>query len=241
MKTTAALLAALSLSALVGCEGVTMYTQVIDGDFDGAEAQRVACDGGHELIVEGDLIVSDQASVEAARCVVQVYGDVLVQGSELTYLEGLDDLRIVAGDVSVDSNRHLMVIDGLTGLEFIGGDLRVTRNDRLEYVTDAAMGDLSIVGGDLIVSGVYAEALSNLRALDYVGGDLTLRHNAALVDIASLHGLEAVGGDLVLTENEALSDAAAEALVDAIGEENIGGDIDIDGGYDAPSTTSCGG
>ena len=78
---------------------------------------------------------------------------------------------------------------------------------------------------------IYDTALLviELPALETVDGSLYLSDNTDLADITSLHGVLNVADNLTITDNAMLTDADAQALVDAIGSENIGGDVTIEG------------
>lgn len=74
---------------------------------------------------------------------------------------------------------------------------------------------LHTVEGDLQIVGEHVGWLQGLEGVRYVGGDLVIASNPALVDVSALHGAQ-VKGEVVISDNPRLSDAGRQALITAI-------------------------
>lgn len=72
-----------------------------------------------------------------------------------------------------------------------------------------------------------------LDSLTTVGGVVGVGDEATITDVTALHDLEGVW-NITITDNAALPTNTAESLVDAIGEENIGGTVTIEGNAEGP-------
>ena len=87
----------------------------------------------------------------------RVHGDLVISGTHLLDLDGLDHLRTVEGDLILQFNDVLEDIQGLAGLDTLGGDQAhfINREQPLDQIADLIEqlrdngfeGDVQIVGG----------------------------------------------------------------------------------------------
>ncbi len=135
--------------------------------------------------VEGDLIIADE--------ILEVIDN----------LNGLNQLKKINGDLSVQGNNSLIDLSGLEQLEYVGGDLSLESNSSLLK-------------------------LNGLEQLEYVGGDLSFFANHALVNFTGLGGLDSIGGSFILGEASFNSQKGNNGLVNMEGLDqlvSVGGNI----------------
>lgn len=136
---------------------------------------------------------------------LEVVGTPIEDLARLPALEGFEELELTLGGDPSPAVEELAVLNRLGAL-------------RLEDATYRALPDLSALAaleGDLVVMGGELEALTGLRGLRTVGGDLWIIGNRHLVDVSALEGVR-VGGSVVVLHNEQLAEADRQALLRAI-------------------------
>ena len=230
----------------VDCGGASAYV----GDLVYDDTVSV-CESGAGVVVVGSVEVDPTASdLSGLYCVCGVSGDLRVEGSAVSSLEGLSALSGVGQRVVLDDNDSLTSLAGWSAVA--AESLTLINNDAL--VDFSGVGDLALSGdlvvldnpalvsldgaGSLTAGGLWIEGndalvdLDGLSGLSALTGDLDLIQNALLSDISGLSWLTSVAGDLTLYRNPSLSTADADALAyDTLGEANIGGAVTI--GYNA--------
>ena len=188
---------------------------------DQADADALTCP-----IIYGSLYVGGEGvpgpdSLAALSDLYTVQGDLVVEGTPLTSLRGLDGLQDVWGDVDVSFNPDLQRLGSLDALTEIGGDLRLEENRKLERIDGlralaAAPGSVRIADHDSL------RALDGFDALARVGGDLTLDGLPALSMLDGFTGLRSVGGSFHLFGLRRL-----ERLDDLAALDSVGADLSI--------------
>ncbi|MDD5309326.1 MAG: hypothetical protein PHU25_18580 [Deltaproteobacteria bacterium] len=150
-----------------------------------------------------------------------IEGDLVIEGTSLESLAGLEGLHAIGGSLVVRDNPSLASLVGLDGLVQVDRGVTVERNPLL---------------GDLAA----------LAWLMDVGGDLRIEGNLGLASVEGLFGMVRLGGSLLsVTDNPVLSTCDAEDLVEALeakgfsgtveiwGNKNVGPCEDVDGGIEA--------
>jgi hypothetical protein len=99
---------------------------------------------------EGSLTVEKGRDLRELRGYTCITGDLLVVGTRLDALEGLEALTSVGGDLVIESNEDLVNLDGLGALASVGGDLEIRSDPAL--VSLDGLGALASVGGSLDIS-----------------------------------------------------------------------------------------
>ncbi len=168
-------------------------------------AERVVRDPGE--VHPGDLVLSSVADLAAARDVVAVEGDVVVEATGLEEVELLA-LEEVGGSVRVWENEALELWRAPL-LRTVGRDLSLYDNPMLTTVGELTA--LAEVGGTLSVHRMAAVEGLDLPALRDVGA-LYLFHDQSLTDLDGLASLETVAGPAELWELYALQRLQLPAL-----------------------------
>ena len=192
-----------------------------DGNVEAGEA----CDDGYCL---GDRTYE---TAVADGC-TSITGDLRIEGTSLTNVDGLVSLTSVGRSFLIDSNAALTNLDGLAALTDIGGYLRIDSNaalaniDGLATLTDVG-GDLSIYNNDALIN------INGLAALTSVGSYLVIYSNDALTNLDGLSALTGVDGGLSISNHAALTNLDGLSVLTSVGDNlNI---------HDNPSLTDVDG
>ncbi len=171
------------------------------------------------------ITFSTQAQIDSFQInypgCTEIEGDVIIQGSDINNLNGLNVLISIGGSLRIWSNPTLSSLTGLEGLTAIVGDFNIYDNDALTSLT--SLEGLTSIGGNLKIDN--NGALTNLTGLDNVTsivGDLWIQENDTLSSLTGLEGLTSIVGDLRISFNT--------ALISLTGLENvasIGGYLEI--------------
>ena len=180
--------------------------------------------------VTGDLSIeySPLTSLEGLECLAHVGGRLDIKLNEsLTSLIGLESLEYVGGGLGISVNRSLTSFAGLNNLQSVGGRLDIEHNDSLTSL--AGLENITSIGEDLEIS--YNSSLTSLVALNNlksIGGHLDISVNRSLTSLAGLNNLESIGGNLVIWYNRKLCTSLAETLRDRLLDSGgTGGSIHI--------------
>ena len=194
------------------------------------------------IVCQGSFVIDDietAADLKALSGCNTVTGDLSIEYSPLTSLEGLECLAHVGGRLDIKLNESLTSLIGLEGMEYVGGDLGISVN--LSLTSLAGLHNLETVGGRLVIehndSLTSLEGLHNLESvagrlviehndsltsleglenITSIGEHLEISYNFSLTSLAGLNSLEAVGGNLVIWYNRILCTSLAEALRDRL-------------------------
>jgi hypothetical protein len=79
----------------------------------------------------GDLLLAEQAHVDALRGIASIDGSLVIDGSGVSSLAELGSLTRIEGDLVVEGSTSLQSLDGLGQLAHIGGALRLAGNTAL--------------------------------------------------------------------------------------------------------------
>jgi len=140
------------------------------------------CYVGAAGVWDGDYEIRTAADRAALSGYTSVTGELLIYGSLLINLEGLECLTHVAGRVIIEYNLALTSLAGLDNLISVGGRLGIHHNYRLTSL--AGFDNLESAGGDLYIlfnrelCTSVAEALRDqVLNADGTGGDAYIRDN----------------------------------------------------------------
>jgi hypothetical protein len=158
----------------------------------------------------------------------EIEGDVLISGTDITNLNGLNSLTAFHGNLKIDGDIFLTGLTGLENVTSVGGQfstnhdvLTISHNDLMEDLT--GLDNLTWIGGGLkIRNNESLTALTGLESLAYIGGDLTIDYNYYLADISGLEGIYAIGGSLIIE-----SSIYIESLTPLSNLRSISGGISI--------------
>jgi len=102
-------------------------------------------------VITGDVSLTTQAQVEALRGIVEIKGNLKLQGDvSLRSLHALCCLQKVDGSLVLQSMYNLGNVDGLASLTEIGGDLSVTHSN-CGNLNLKGLGSVKSVGGNFEV------------------------------------------------------------------------------------------
>ena len=176
----------------------------------------------------------------------EVSGDAVLGAIGGPDLSGLGTLRTIGGSVSILAD-GMDSLAGLDSLETVGGTVDIsgdadtvslagfpiTELPNQLFLTDIPTTDglevLTFLGSSLRIDSQILVDVDGLSGLREVQGYLSIEFNGAISSLDGLYGVESIGGDLYIRYNPGLTDEDGWALVDAIGEENIDGEILIEG------------
>ncbi len=176
-----------------------------DGDGEGNH-----CDPDTQGIWFGDISLVETADIEELSGYHTIIGNLTIDKTHFTSLEGLETLRVVMGNLFIGSNDVLTDLNGLRGLEEVYGDFLLgnmnpdVEDVRNEYFTDDVMPPDYLCPGRL-VSNPMISSLAGLNALRRVGGDLAIMRHERLLDMDGFEALTEIGGTLSLVDTSLTS------------------------------------
>ena len=131
----------------------------------------------------------DSFPVNYPEC-IDILGDVLISGADITNLYGLGSLVSIGGDLLIESNNILTDLAGLENLESISGSL---------YIGNLYFGSYPYCNGNASLT-----SLAGLNALNHIGGNLEIYCNDNLSSLSGLENLVSVEGDIHIGSFETL-------------------------------------
>ena len=190
-------------------------------------------------VCQGDVTLSTQAEVNAFNC-SEVNGNLTIEGEDITGFSNLNQLTKIEGNLRV-VNTNTQYLDGLENLEYLGGDLYVRNNDQLVLFFSAAFeqgvkfkfetieGSLTVFDNDQMLSlgglgniktvkgfvDIIAnrqmfnlQGFENIEEIQTIGNShigLQLIGNTSLGALLALEKLRKLGGDLNIVNNDNLN------------------------------------
>ena len=106
--------------------------------------------GAKSISTETDI---DSFRDENDNCYTHITGDLIINNSSLTDLNGLQCLYEIGGDLIIQNNNNLYDLTGLEQLYTIGGNLNVTDNSELCTSDADDLEEQVDVGGTTDISG----------------------------------------------------------------------------------------
>ncbi len=187
-------------------EGITFSTQA---QIDNFQTNYPGC-----TEIEGDVTINgtDITNLNGLNVLTSIGGYLDIHfNNALTSLSGLDNLSSIAGYLSIYGNDALISLNGLENLTSIGGDLTIGRFSypsvgNLELTSLTGLENLTSVGGYLGIINNYAlTSLSGLDNLTSIGDYLFISGNIALTSLSGLDNLTSIVEDLIISGNIALT------------------------------------
>jgi hypothetical protein len=208
--------AILAAAFLGGC-ATTPHTTALASSTDGTTATASQSEARAPRIVEGDLDITNQTSLEAFEGVEVVTGTLTVVGNtRLPNLDGLESLRAVKHLV-ISENLALRDIEGLSGLRH-ARSVTITGNPRLENLR--GLDSVKKVDRLLVTkNGIFCTTgLDGLAE----AGDVVISQNPRLLSLRGLENL-ASAKNVTITNNPRLS--AESGLLDNLSK--LSGKLEI--------------
>lgn len=171
-------------------------------------------------VYTGDLHLETQAEVDGLN-VQEVTGNVVIEGTQITNLDGMSELTKIGGNLYIHQNNQLVSVAGLGSLQQVEGNYVIANNPRLAALRGPAA--IVRIGGYVVVAGNAAlETISGFEQLETVGSFIDISNNAKLVSISGLEKLRQLNGYLLIRANPAL-----EIINDFNQLQDIGGALVI--------------
>ncbi len=143
-----------------------------------------------------------------------IAGDVIINGGDITNLNGLIAVTSIWGYLDLLGNDALTSPVGLDNLTSIGGYLHIYGNDALTSLI--GLDNLSSIDSMFYIEGNAAlENMSGLENLTIIGTYLTIFNNDDLSSLSGLESLTSIGGDLSIEYNSSLISIGGLEHVDA--------------------------
>jgi hypothetical protein len=142
----------------------------------------------------------------------ELNGYVLIQGYEITNLEGLMNVTSISGDLDIIDNIDLTSLNGLNNLSTIRGSFNLSDNIYLQGL--GGLENLSSIEGNFWIIRCHSlHNLYGLEELNSIGGDLEIRYNVALSSLEGLDDLNAGTIDnLTICGNDSLSNCDVQCI-----------------------------
>jgi len=141
-----------------------------------------------------------------------IAGLLLYNNSNLSSLDGLQNIELVEGAFRIDSNEKLSSLHALSSLSSVGatmgGDLVIINCPAL--TTLAGLEKVSLVGNDIIIKDnshlLNLDALLSLKQINM--GSIRIINNSALINMQGLSNLKSPLRDIEIQDNNALNQSA---------------------------------
>jgi len=195
-----------------GClpEGITFTTQA---QIDNFQTNYPGC-----TVIEGDVTIqgSGISNLNGLSVLTSIEGDVWIGGNNsLTNLIGFESLTNLEGNLSIIENSSLISLTGLESLTSTVGYISIYGNNSLTSLT--GLEGLTSIGWMLVID--FNNALTSLTGLDNlteVGGFLAIGTDGGNQSLTSLTGLESlisISGELSIENNNSLTDLTGLANI----------------------------
>ncbi len=167
--------------------------------------EAIACEGDQEPKSSADLAVLGR------RC-SSISGSLIIEGTSLTDLQGLECLRDVTRRLVIRNNHALQSLRGLEQLRNLSATVEIVNNSALSSLH--GLDNVSFAEGFKIENN---PALTNLRGLQELGMSffLVIKNNDGLTNLRGLESLVRVEGTVEIRDNDSLIDLSGlRALLD---------------------------
>jgi len=180
--------------------------------------------------IEGDLVVQANPFLTAVSGPVleRVDGHIIITGNpRLEHLGALRNLAELRGDLRIEDNPALRSLEGLNQLKLVAGSLVLRVLDRLGSM--GALASLEIIGEDLDIEELTILSNIELAALERIGGSLRIVSNPALRSLSGLAVLKKVvelmvDGGVYIQGNSNLRELGLDSLA-VVRSAVMGGEV----------------
>ncbi|MBK6964571.1 MAG: T9SS type A sorting domain-containing protein [Bacteroidales bacterium] len=201
------LLAAFSESSGQGClpEGKTFSAQSQIDNFSAIYPGCTEIQGNVLIGGSGNNLTNLNGLQQITRVDSNLYiGDWDVNGAtSLAWLNGLNNLFAVGGNLEISGNYSLIGLSGLESLASIGKCFKLISDNNLENISD--LENLQTIGSTIQLWHNNLNSLEGLGAIDSIGGDLIIDDCNSIQDLNGLQNLKTVGGLVNISENPELA------------------------------------
>ncbi|WP_370087519.1 hypothetical protein [Ekhidna sp.] len=221
------LLISLLLLLLSACKEDQDQTYIYEGDLILTTQEEINQLGNASpRKVNGVLKILNSYSIvdlSPLSTIEEVSGLVIKSCHNLEDLDGLNQIKSIAGNLEINNSGKLKNLDGLNGSTNVAGNISIINCNSLKSIKG-----LNKIGG--IFSGNIAiennpqlESLNGLESIKEVRGDLSIVLNNQLNDLAGLENIVKIGGDLLVVDNKMLESINELAMLKVVSNLLIGG------------------
>jgi hypothetical protein len=151
-----------------------------------------------------DMFIVDADDLDRLEGCRVVAGNLIIGGTSLSSLAGLESLTTVKGSLSITSNQNLSNLKGLEGLSSVGKDLRIEFNAGLIDLQGVEK-VIGIGGYCSISNNPSLQSLDGLIGLHSIGGYVSIIGNQNLTSLC-IPNLSKLGGNIMISHNPQLRD-----------------------------------
>ncbi len=183
-------------------EGITFSTQA---QIDSFQVNYPGCS-----IIEGTVIINGNniTNLNGLSILTVIESDLGIEGNpELHNLSGLNNIIHVDGDLDIGDNEALTDLTGLENLINTGLDFSIEQNSNLLNLS--GLGNLKTIGAELVI--LENDKISSLTGLDNISRietAITIQGNPQLTSLEGLNSLDSISGGLVITNNSLMESLA---------------------------------
>lgn len=178
----------------------------------------INCDAG-PAVIQGNFTVDDGRDIRDLAGIEVITGDLIISGTSLGSLVGLESLKVVGGNLFITNNGFLRRLSGsaLSSLEAVGGDLYVEGNDALVNVDLPSLISVNslVISNNkslLEIDGAYSELKNGaFENLVKVEERLVIEGNSELASVNGFNNLGRIGGLQDLKEVEVFNGVSIES------------------------------
>lgn len=160
------------------------------------------------LKIIGSLyVINTQATLEGLSNLRIIEGNLTIkENAVLTELTGLNNLDSVGRDLSIRINPNLETVVGLNNLKYVGRYLDIYKNQELHSLY-ALSHNLTVVGNNIHIGYNHSlRYLTGLESIEELSQSFNIHHNAQLRNLDALENLSFIGNELRIASNPHLSD-----------------------------------
>ncbi|RLD51636.1 MAG: hypothetical protein DRJ05_18205, partial [Bacteroidetes bacterium] len=198
------------------------------------EEVEEACEPSSSCLPDG-ITFTDQQQIDDFQTdypgCTEIEGDVEINGSDITNLNGLNVVTAISGELLIENNSSLLDLTGLENLASIGWDLVIGSGyqDYQALTSLSGLDNLTSIGGSLFINKnddltdlftsnnlvsineLYIRnnnMLTGLTSLSGISGgviNLEILNNASLLSLEGLDNITSVGYIAAIRDNNALS------------------------------------
>lgn len=167
-------------------------------------------------IIEGDVRIewSNITNLNGLSVLTSFGGNLEINSTLITSLAGLDNITSINKELYIHNNASLTSLDVLSNLSDLGGSLRI--NDNPSLTSLAGLENLSMIGGELSISKSNFLNLSGLDSISLIGDRIILSNNPKLTSLSGLNNLKKIGAALVVYGNDSLSNIIALSKLESM-------------------------
>ncbi|WP_108801837.1 fibronectin type III domain-containing protein [Aquimarina sp. Aq107] len=178
--------------------GFKVYEKVFEGDYEIKNLQEMEAfaNAGYTQVT-GNFSLIDYAdpNSEGLQSLNKINGNLIIQGTNLSDLEGFKNVEIMQGNLDIRNNDFIGNLEGLRRIKKISKGLFILRNPLLINLTGIENIDFTMDGYVSIIENDSLSDISILEKIRVINGFFWVASNISLTSII-LPNLEEVNGNI---------------------------------------------